>query len=147
MHIFYKRQIIWLKNNWHVNGSVQQEQPTCASLPCCEADDWGLGSRWGPLSGPSGGKTFLLDMRRPSFWGPSSRNSSLSLTSCSVKTSVSSSHTGLPNPRKLSVNYLKKWRRVAIKSHWKFPFSCLFSPSKLAKSPHMQPICTRTPDH
>lgn len=21
-----------------------------------------------------------------------------------------------------------KWRRVAIKSHWKFPFSCLFSP-------------------
>lgn len=87
MHTSYNR---WISRLHVVNGFVHQEQPTCGSLPCCGAAAGGLGSRWGPFPGPSGGKTLLLDMSRSSFWGPSSRNSSLSSTSCSVKTSVSS---------------------------------------------------------
>lgn len=52
----------------------------------------------------------------PALWRPASRHNT----------------PGYPTPASCRLIISEKWRRVAIKTLWKFPVSCLFSAPKLA---------------
>lgn len=65
----------------------------------------------------------------PALWRPASRHNT----------------PGYPTPPSCRLIISEKWRGVAIKTLWKFPFSCLFSAPKLAAQVRTcSQFCTHT---
>lgn len=106
-------------------GDSAPAEGPCRALPEARRPSWTWVAR---LSGDPAAEIPPFP-QPPALWKPASRHNT----------------PGYPTRQSCRLISSEKWRRVAIKTLWKFPFSCPFSPPKLTASPRVTPkMCTRT---